>query len=111
VTLFAAAFPLAAVCAMVNNIIEIRSDAYKVLSVQRPVAHRCANIGSWLTAFEVLGYALRVVLRTVNGKGFLNRGVGADTSQWSRTAASSRLPQTTWHLMCHLGPLCHASSS
>lgn len=55
VTLFAAAFPLAAVCAMLNNVMEIRSDAYKVCSVQRPIPHRCASIGSWLTAFEALG--------------------------------------------------------
>ena len=48
VTMFVAAFPLAPVCALINNIIEIRVDAYnKVHNSRRPVAERAEDIGAW----------------------------------------------------------------
>ncbi|KAG8594948.1 hypothetical protein GDO81_001373 [Engystomops pustulosus] len=48
VVLFSSAFPLAAVCALVNNIIEIRSDAFKLCSgLQRPFGRRVDGIGQW----------------------------------------------------------------
>ena len=49
VTLFSCAFPLAAVCALLNNIIEIRSDAFKLCtSLQRPFGQQTDGIGIWL---------------------------------------------------------------
>lgn len=55
VTLFVAAFPLAPLLAWINNIIEIRLDAYKmtVLS-RRKVPIRAADIGVWLTFLDAL---------------------------------------------------------
>lgn len=48
VVLFSSAFPLAAMCALINNIIEIRSDALKLCtSLQRPFGLRVENIGQW----------------------------------------------------------------
>lgn len=48
VTLFVAAFPLAPLFALLNNIVEIRLDAYKYTSqMRRPLAERVANIGAW----------------------------------------------------------------
>ena len=45
---FAPAFPLAALFSLINNIIEIRSDAFKMcLLYQRPFGTRVASIGSW----------------------------------------------------------------
>ncbi|XP_033634933.1 anoctamin-8-like isoform X1 [Asterias rubens] len=56
VILFSSAFPLAAVCALVNNVIEIRSDAFKLCSsMQRPFSQRVENIGTWQDAMEVMG--------------------------------------------------------
>ncbi|UYV68798.1 ANO4 [Cordylochernes scorpioides] len=50
VTLFVAAFPLAPLFALLNNIVEIRLDAYKyVTQLQRPVSARVPNIGAWQT--------------------------------------------------------------
>ena len=44
VTLFAAAFPATAALALINNMIEIRSDAYKLLkATQRPACMRAAG--------------------------------------------------------------------
>lgn len=48
VVLFSSAFPLAAMCALINNIIEIRSDALKLCTgLQRPFSQRVENIGQW----------------------------------------------------------------
>lgn len=48
VVLFSSAFPLAAMCALINNIIEIRSDALKLCtSLKRPFGLRVENIGQW----------------------------------------------------------------
>lgn len=48
VILFSSAFPLAALCALLNNFIEIRTDAFKLcLYHQRPFGRRVQNIGIW----------------------------------------------------------------
>ncbi|XP_060596933.1 anoctamin-4-like isoform X3 [Ruditapes philippinarum] len=48
VTIFVAAFPLAPLCALINNIIEIRLDAYKFITQwKRPLATRAQDIGVW----------------------------------------------------------------
>ncbi|KAG0713299.1 Anoctamin-8 [Chionoecetes opilio] len=56
VTLFSSAFPLAATCAFLNNLIEIRSDAFKLCCVfQRPFGNRAQSIGVWQDAMELMG--------------------------------------------------------
>ncbi|KAK7107832.1 hypothetical protein V1264_015682 [Littorina saxatilis] len=48
VTIFVAAFPLAPLFALLNNIIEVRLDAYKfVTQWRRPLAVRAQDIGIW----------------------------------------------------------------
>ncbi|KAJ8315864.1 hypothetical protein KUTeg_008014 [Tegillarca granosa] len=48
ITIFVAAFPLAPLFALINNIIEIRLDAYKfVTQWKRPLAERAQDIGIW----------------------------------------------------------------
>lgn len=62
VVLFSAAFPLAGLCALINNLIEIRSDAFKLAHVhQRPFGQRVANIGTWQNALGLLGLAAVIV--------------------------------------------------
>ena len=65
VTLFSSAFPLAALCALLNNIIEIRSDAFKLcFTFQRPFGQRVESIGTWQVCkreiktakFEIMEY-------------------------------------------------------
>lgn len=57
VTLFASAYPLAALWSLANNVMEIRSDAFKLCvsfrRSRRPTSH---GIGTWLYAFNALGY-------------------------------------------------------
>ncbi|XP_041861945.1 anoctamin-8 isoform X2 [Melanotaenia boesemani] len=62
VVLFSSAFPLAAMCALINNIIEIRSDAFKLCTgLQRPFGVRVESIGQWQTAMEAMGLIAIVV--------------------------------------------------
>jgi anoctamin-8 len=56
VTLFSSAYPLAALWALLNNLLEIKGDAFKLCFVhQRPFGQRVADIGTWQTAMEVMG--------------------------------------------------------
>ncbi|PAV64665.1 hypothetical protein WR25_01917 [Diploscapter pachys] len=56
VLLFSPAFPLAALCALVNNLIEIRVDAFKLTNtLQRPFGRRVKSIGAWEKMMELLG--------------------------------------------------------
>ncbi|RUP47049.1 hypothetical protein BC936DRAFT_146189 [Jimgerdemannia flammicorona] len=55
VSLFVAAFPLAPLLALLNNVIEVRSDAYKLLTAyQRPVAYQAQDIGMWEKILNIL---------------------------------------------------------
>lgn len=58
VTLFVAAFPLAPLCALLNNIAEIRLDAYKMVTqARRPLAERAEDIGAWEGILRAITYA------------------------------------------------------
>ncbi|XP_036399069.1 anoctamin-3 [Megalops cyprinoides] len=55
-TIFVAAFPLAPLLALLNNIIEIRLDAYKfVTQWRRPMPARATDIGIWHGVLEWIG--------------------------------------------------------
>nr|XP_030112705.3 anoctamin-8 isoform X3 [Taeniopygia guttata] len=62
VVLFSSAFPLAAACALLNNVLEIRSDAFKLCTgLQRPFGQRVASIGQWQAVMEAMGVLAIVV--------------------------------------------------
>ncbi|XP_067127758.1 anoctamin-8 isoform X1 [Centruroides vittatus] len=62
VILFSSAFPMAGMCALMNNIIEIRSDAFKLCMIfQRPFGQRVENIGTWQDAMEFMGVIAVIV--------------------------------------------------
>ncbi|XP_003744254.1 anoctamin-8 [Galendromus occidentalis] len=68
VVLFSSAFPLAALCAFVNNVVEIRSDAFKLCAIfQRPFGQPAENIGTWQDAMEIMGMLAVVVNCTLVG--------------------------------------------
>jgi len=55
VTFFSWAFPLAPACALVNNLVEMRSDGFKLCHIaQRPPAHKSGGIGVWLNVLSLL---------------------------------------------------------
>ena len=55
VTIFVAAFPLAPLFALLNNVIEIRLDAYKfVTQWRRPLAARAEDIGKGMDFLQKL---------------------------------------------------------
>ncbi|KAF5304573.1 hypothetical protein FQA39_LY09624 [Lamprigera yunnana] len=56
VTIFVTAFPLAPLFALINNILEMRLDAQKLIKYyRRPVPQRVKDIGIWLPVMDVLG--------------------------------------------------------
>ncbi|XP_063218601.1 anoctamin-4 [Bacillus rossius redtenbacheri] len=58
VTLFVAAFPLAPLFALLNNIGEVRIDAYKMVTqARRPLAERVQDIGAWYGILQGVTYA------------------------------------------------------
>ncbi|XP_067849856.1 anoctamin-9 isoform X2 [Heptranchias perlo] len=55
-TIFVAAFPLAPLLALVNNLFEIRLDAKKMLVLQRrPIPRKAKDIGIWVRLLEAVG--------------------------------------------------------
>ncbi|GAA5985026.1 hypothetical protein JCM10908_002492 [Rhodotorula pacifica] len=53
-TLFAVVWPISPLWSLINNVIEIRSDAFKLATqARRPIPTRAASIGPWL---DVLGF-------------------------------------------------------
>jgi len=56
ITLFASAFPLAPFLAVMNNMVEIRTDAFKLLtSYKRPDYRGAVDIGIWYDILEAFG--------------------------------------------------------
>ncbi|CDQ59508.1 unnamed protein product [Oncorhynchus mykiss] len=56
-SLFSCVYPLTAVLLLLNNVTEIRADAYKICKLfRKPFSAPVSNIGVWQTAFEVLGF-------------------------------------------------------
>ncbi|KAF9940556.1 Anoctamin-7 [Mortierella alpina] len=54
-TLFVIAFPIAPIFALLNNVLEIRVDAYKLLTQhRRPTAQGAQDIGSWETILMLM---------------------------------------------------------
>ncbi|XP_053740591.1 anoctamin-10 isoform X5 [Synchiropus splendidus] len=56
-SLFSCVYPLTAVLLLINNLTEIRSDAYKICNLfRKPFSPPAANMGVWQVAFEVLSF-------------------------------------------------------
>ncbi|VDM81174.1 unnamed protein product [Strongylus vulgaris] len=81
VLLFSPAFPLAALCAVVNNVIEIRVDAFKLCNtVQRPFGRQVKSIGAWQKAMELLGVVGVMVNCALIGQSGLVQRIWPDLS-------------------------------
>lgn len=58
ITMFVAAFPLAPFFALLNNIIEIRLDAFKFLVTnRRPMPSRAKDLGVWYKILDFISHA------------------------------------------------------
>ncbi|KAL2937678.1 hypothetical protein RDABS01_021127 [Bienertia sinuspersici] len=85
IMMFASAFPLTFAFAIVNNVMEIRTDALKLLVMhKRPVPRAAATIGAWLNIFQFLivmsictNCALLVCLYDEEGNWKLEPGIAA----------------------------------
>ena len=55
VSFFSMVFPLAPLFALLNNVLELRCDGFKLLwCKQRPIAKRAGGIGVWLTVLNIM---------------------------------------------------------
>ncbi|KAM4619415.1 anoctamin-10 isoform 2-T3 [Polymixia lowei] len=56
-SLFSCVYPLTAILLLINNLTEIRSDAYKICKLfRKPFSTPVAGMGVWQIAFEVLSF-------------------------------------------------------
>ena len=55
ITLFAAAFPIGPMIALLANVVEIKIKIFSLLHLfKRPRCDRCAGIGEWLNIMEIM---------------------------------------------------------
>lgn len=87
-TLFSVVWPLTAVSFLINNWVELRSDAVKIcVEMQRPTPHRADSIGPWLDSLTFLTWlgsistAALVYLFSNDGLG--PDGTPADIKGWA----------------------------
>jgi hypothetical protein len=76
--LFSCAFPIAPLFALVNNLIEVRADAKRMLtSHQRPVTLRAKDIGLWQKIIELVVHLSIIVNGTIIafGSDWFNKNV------------------------------------
>ena len=94
-TLFAVAFPAAPMLAFVNNVIEARSDAWKLCSVyKRDEFARCQDIGAWEGVFNAV--AVMAIMTNAVLTGF----VGSQLTHFIDGDASEMLDQNFRHRDC-----------
>nr|XP_057931681.1 anoctamin-10 [Doryrhamphus excisus]XP_057931682.1 anoctamin-10 [Doryrhamphus excisus] len=56
-SLFSCVYPLTAMLLLINNVTEIRTDAYKICKLfRKPFSAPVANMGVWQIAFEILSF-------------------------------------------------------
>jgi hypothetical protein len=75
-TIFVASFPLAPLMALLNNIVEIRLDAFKFITLKRRVPVQMSNsIGAWGAILEAIAAVsfFNVVLFSAMNYNFVNR--------------------------------------
>lgn len=77
-SLFSVVWPLTPVSFIINNWIELRSDAVKIcVEMQRPTPHRADSIGPWLDSLEFLAW-LGSITTAALAYLFSNNGLGPD---------------------------------
>ena len=87
VTIFVASFPLAPLFAILNNVLEMRLDARKLLVFyRRPVGQRVRDIGIWYKILNTVGkLAVLSNVRTGGVWGWIELlGLGLSGVRWVR---------------------------
>ncbi|KAF9430418.1 Anoctamin-7 [Entomortierella beljakovae] len=87
-TLFVIAFPIAPIFAFLNNLLEIRVDAYKLLTQhRRPVAQPVQDIGSWSSILMLMTHI----------SVFTNAFLIAFQSSWMEKNVFEKIPWVATH--------------
>ncbi|KAF5380733.1 hypothetical protein D9757_007154 [Collybiopsis confluens] len=62
IVLWSTIFPLAPLFALLNNVMEIRKDAFRIsMHERRPIPLRAESIGAWLNVLDFLGWSSAVI--------------------------------------------------
>lgn len=91
-SLFSVAWPLAATCFLINNWVELRSDAVKIaISSRRPIPWRSDSIGPWLTGLQFLSWLGSVTSSAIvflcSGTEKGDRGSATNITAWGVLAS------------------------
>ncbi|KAJ3328165.1 hypothetical protein HDU76_010474 [Blyttiomyces sp. JEL0837] len=104
VTMFVTAFPLAPVFALLNNVVEVKTDSYKMLKVlRRPTPFIAEDIGLWQDVLQ----ACSLIAVTTNGflvaftsnNFFVNYVQSHDPASWTTIRLSFLIG---WHAVVYL---------
>ena len=87
-TLFSVIWPLTAVSFLINNWVELRSDAVKIcVEMQRPTPHRADSIGPWLNSLTFLTWlgsiSTAAIVYLFSNDGLGPDGTPADIKGWA----------------------------
>lgn len=88
ICLFGVVFPPVCFVALINNLIEVRTDAYKILRLcQRPTVDNAADIGAWYNILEFLNILsvitnLAILIFTADSLHGLATGLREKTDPW-----------------------------
>ncbi|TYJ51955.1 hypothetical protein B9479_007444 [Cryptococcus floricola] len=108
VTLWSIVWPLAPIFALINNYIELRSDALKICKhVRRPVGDRVETIGSWLDTLGLISWLGAVTSSTLI---YLFRPAPEGPSLGSQSA-NPNFPLPGSHALSHIVSTFHEHSS
>jgi len=78
--LFSVIWPLAPVSFLINNWVELRSDAFKIcIEMQRPTPHRADSIGPWIDSLSLLAWIGSITMSALTYM-FSDDGLGPDGS-------------------------------
>ncbi|KZT55849.1 DUF590-domain-containing protein [Calocera cornea HHB12733] len=112
VVLWSVAWPLAPLCALVNNWVEIRSDAWKLTAhYRRPLPMRAETIGPWLDSLSFLCWlgaltngALIFLFKPTEQNPDPAHGTGLGSSFLTTRLARAHLPSQTETLLTAVLP-------
>jgi hypothetical protein len=90
ISLFSPSFPLAPLLAFINNLTEIRGDAWKLCKgFQRPQGAQAEDIGSWFAVLNLLGFV--AVLTNATMIAFVGSQLAEPDNEFEKDSISNRV--------------------
>ncbi|KAF9185624.1 hypothetical protein BGZ50_002979 [Haplosporangium sp. Z 11] len=101
ISLFSVIWPLTGLCALINNWIELRSDAAKIcFHTRRPLPSRTDTIGPWINNLEYLVWFSSLTNASIL---YLFQGIGAHSTVPSSSPSSTTVTSPTSFVFSEAG--------